>query len=215
MRPTLPPAGVLAFLVSAGLAGCPLPQPLPEYPTSGIITPPRIISDLVTPVDTVILVESGCSSDPTVPVFVLSASLVDENTFEQVEARWFVDYSPTSISNNPLQDQFVPGPSDGVSVERSLDSFYFHPYMADPLDQTSIPPETSPGQHYRDGGGLHVVELVVSNNFAPEPEPPAAPNPRPYRTPLKTATQTFETQVFRWVFHYVPSGTSGAICHYP
>jgi hypothetical protein len=33
--------------------------------------------------------------------------------------------------------------------------------------------------------------------------------------PLKNATQTFETQVYRWIFHYVPGGTPGAICNYP
>jgi hypothetical protein len=209
-----PVAGALALLLSAGLAGCPLPQPLPEYPTNGIITPPRIQSDQVTPGDTVVLVDASCSTDPTAQVFVLSASLVDENTFEQVEARWFIDYDPQRITMVPVKDQFIPGPSDGVSVERSLDSFYFAPYMSDPADP-SIPPESSPGQNYRDGGGIHVVELVVSNNFAPEPVPPAPPNPKPYRTPLKTETQTFETQVYRWVFHYVPAGTSGARCSYP
>lgn len=214
MSKDLPAAGALALLLSAGLAGCPLPQTLPEYPTNGIITPPRIQSDQVTPIDTVILVDASCSSDPTAQVFLLSASLVDENTIEQVEARWFIDYDPQRITVVPVKDQFVPGPADGVTVERSLDSYPFAPYMSDPPG-TGSPPESSPGQAFRDGGGIHVVELVVSNNFAPEPVPPAPPNPRPYRTPLKTATQTFETQVHRWVFHYVPTGTPGAACSYP
>ena len=41
------------------------------------------------------------------------------------------------------------------------------------------------------------------------------PNQRPWRTPLSTATQQFETQVYRWTFHYVPGGTIGAICSFP
>jgi hypothetical protein len=46
---------------------------------------------------------------------------------------------------------------------------------------------------------VHVVELVVSNGFAPEP------TSRPYRTPA----QGYETQFFRWVFRYVPGGACG------
>ena len=42
MKPTLPACGAMALLLGAALAGCPLPQTLPEYPTSGTITPPRI-----------------------------------------------------------------------------------------------------------------------------------------------------------------------------
>ena len=101
MRPHLPAA--LSLLLSAGLAGCPLPQPLPEYPTSGIITPPRIQSDQVTPIDTVLLIDAACSSDLTAQVFVLSASLIDENTFETVEARWFIDYDPQRITMVPVR----------------------------------------------------------------------------------------------------------------
>jgi hypothetical protein len=213
MTRALAARGALAILLGGSLAGCPIPQTLPEYPTSGTITPPRIQSDRVTPIDTVILVDASCSTDNTVPIFKLSASLVDENTYETVEARWFVDYDPQRDTIVPVQQQFIPGPSDGTTIERSLDSYLFRPYMSDPPDP-GPPPEYPVGQHYRDGGGIHVVELVVSNNFAPEPDPPAT-NPRPWRTPLKTATQSFETQVYRWVFHYVPKGTAGALCSYP
>ena len=59
------------------------------------------------------------------------------------------------------------------------------------------------------------MELVVSNGFARRTRRPVPPPDRPWRTPLKTATQTFETQVYRWVFHYVPTGTAGARCSYP
>ena len=61
-------------------------------------------------------------------------------------------------------------------------------------------------QGFRDGGGLHVVELVVSNGFAPDP----GPAERPWRSPATN----FETQVQRWVFHYVPAGAGGA-CGFP
>lgn len=200
MRPTLPAHGALALLLGAALAGCPLPQTLPEYPTSGTITPPRIQSDTVTPIDTVILVDAACSPAPT---FTLSARLVDENTFEKVEARWFVDYDPQRASVTPIAPiQFIDGPADGVTIERRLDDFVFKPYGFDPVGSEPA---------FRAAGGLHVVELVVSNNFAPEPASPA--HDRPWRTPLRTATQTFETQVHRWVFHYVPAGSG--VCGYP
>ena len=205
MRTTLPGRGALALLLGAGLAGCPLPQTLPEYPTSGTITPPRIQSDKVTPVDSVILVDAACA---TAPSFTLSATLVDENTFEKVEARWFVDYDPTVAASIPprLPPQIILGPADGVTIERRLEDFLFQPYGYDP-----------PGfeQVFRDGGGIHVVELVVSNAFADEVPPPVPAHDRPWRTPLRNATQTFETQVHRWVFHYVPSATPGARCGFP
>jgi hypothetical protein len=207
VKPTLPARCALVLLLGGTLAGCPLPQSLPEYPTSGTITPPRIQSDNVTPVDTVILVDAGCVVPPT-PVFTLSARLVDENTYEKVEARWFVDYDPERAANvSPvLPPQIIDGPADGVTIERPLDDFLFQPYGFDPVGGELA---------YRTGGGIHIVELVVSNNFAPEVPTPVPAHDRPWRTPLKTSTQTFETQVYRWVFHYVPTGTAGARCGYP
>jgi len=215
MSRTRPARSALAALLGASLAGCPIPQTLPEYPTSGAITPPRIQSDKVTPIDTLLLVDSGCAGADTDHVFLLSASLVDENTYEVVEFRWFVDYDPSRSTVKPVAtpDPFLPGPADGITIERVVPPFSFQPYTFDPPGY-GAPTEPRPGQNYRDGGGLHVVELVVSNNFAPEPAPPAS-NPRPWRTPLKTTTQTFETQVYRWVFHYVPTGSAGALCQFP
>jgi hypothetical protein len=216
MMTTLPARGALALLLGACLIGCPLPQTLPEYPTSGTITPPRIQSDRVTPGDTLILVDAGCAGADTDHIFRLSATLVDENTYEVVEFRWFVDYDPLRSTAKPVitpDDPFLQGPKDGVTIERVVPPFEFQPFTFDP-SQFGSPSEARPGQNFRDGGGLHVVELVVSNNFAPEPAPPAS-NPRPWRSPLTTATQTFETQVFRWIFHYVPTGTAGASCGFP
>jgi hypothetical protein len=207
MRTTLTGRGAPALLLAATLAGCPLPQTLPEYPTNGTITPPRIQSDKVTPGDTLILVDASCAASPA-PTFTLSASLVDENTFEVAEARWFVDYDPgrAATVTPVLPPQIIDGPADGVTIERKVNDYLFQPYGFDPAGSE---------QTYRTGGGLHVVELVVSNNFAKEEPPPVPAHERPWRTPYKTTTQTFETQVYRWIFHYVPTGTVGARCSYP
>jgi hypothetical protein len=206
MSTTLPQRVALALLLGTGLAGCPLPQSLPEYPANGPITPPRIQSDNVTPPGTVITVQANCLASPG-PAIALSALLIDENTIEPVEARWFVDYDPARSSVTPIPpNQRLDGPADGVTIARRLNDFTFRPYAFDPLGSE---------QAYRDGGGLHVVELVVSNAFASEEPPPVPAHQRPWRTPLTTATQQFETQVYRWTFHYVPGGTPGAICSYP
>ncbi len=213
MRSTLPGRGALALLLGAALAGCPLPQTLPEYPASGTITPPRIQSDSVTPSDTVILVDAGCPGLDTSHAFRLGATIVDENTYEPVEYRWFVDYDPQRATVRPLfpDRQFIPGTQDGVTIERAVPPLELQPYTFDPPLYGS-PTESKPGQNFRDSGGLHVVELVVSNAFASEDPAPVPAHARPWRTPLKNATQSFETQVYRWTFHYVPTG--GA-CSYP
>jgi hypothetical protein len=216
MSTTLPRRAALALLLGAALAGCPLPQNLPEYPANGTITPPRIQSDKVTPGDSVILVDAGCSGPDTAHAFRLGATLIDENTFEPVEYRWFVDYDPQRSTVRPLfpTGQFIPGPNDGITIERVVPPLDLQPYTFDP-PLFGSPTESRPGQAYRDSGGLHVVELVVSNAFASEDPAPVPPHDRPYRTPRKTATQSFETQVYRWVFHYVPAGTAGATCSSP
>ncbi len=210
------PRTALLVLLGASLAGCPLPQTLPEYPSGGTITPPRLQSDQVTPADSVILVDAGCAGLDTDHAFRLSATLIDENTYEPVEYRWFVDYDPQRSTVRPLFpiDQFIPGPEDGITILRVVPPLELQPYTFDPPLYGS-PTESRPGQSFRDSGGLHVVELVVSNAFAKEDPPPVPAHARPWRTPRKTATQTFETQVYRWVFHYVPAGTPGARCGYP
>lgn len=185
------------------LAGCPIPQTLPEYPTTGTVAPPRILSDLVLPPDTILKVAPDCAAPPA---FSLYVTLVDENTLETIEARWFIDYEPDRATRlyygAPL---IIPGPTDGITTTRPVvpagsppgtPSFTFEPYGFD-------------DQAYRDSGGLHVVELVVSQGFDATPEPGQSSLPLPYRTPAPQ----FETQVYRWVFHYVPAGTDGA-CGY-
>jgi len=174
------------------LAGCPLPQALPEFPSTGKITPPRIVSDQAIPADTVLEVDPACA---TAPVYQLSATLVDENTLEPIDARWFVDYRSTGANAVPQSREPILGPADGLDTVRPVSPWGFKPYDYDP---GPTPVEQAA---FRTGGGLHVVELVVSNGFEEDPGPPA----RPYRSPKAG----FETQVFRWIFHYVPSGGCG------
>jgi hypothetical protein len=177
------------------LAGCPIPQGLPEYPDSGTVAPPRIRADATTPEDSVILVAPDCVNGG--PAYLLTTVLVDDNTLEKVEVRWFLDYDPGTLRRLPLLTEEIPGPDDGITRTRAVTPFPFNPYQADPA--------TDP-QGFRDGGGLHVVELVVSNGFAPEPGPGEPALPRPWRTPQPN----FETQAFRWVFHYAPGGACSA-----
>ena len=179
----------LAPLLLLALAGCPLPQAVPTYPSTGAIAPPRIDTDAVSPSATTILVRPDCA---TAPAFTLAASVVDEDTLEADEARWFVDYDPRvqarwTITFGPKP---IPAPSDGLTTVRPVTPWTFQPYGFDPAGSE---------QAYRDGGGLHVVELVVSNGFAPQDDVAAA-------QPNRATKANFQTQVFRWVFHYAPGG---------
>lgn len=190
----------LAGLAALGalLAGCPIPQTLPDYPSTGAIAPPRLRSDLTTPGETVIEVAPDCAAPPT---FTLTASAAYDDTTKPFEARWFVDYRADRPSQARDQSREpIPAPENGVDVIRPITPWGFQPYAYDPgADEPAH-------QAFRDGGGLHVVELVVSNGFADDPGPPE----RPWRS----AAPNFETQVHRWVFHYVPSGAGGA-CGFP
>lgn len=185
-RATAPALSALAL--SALLSGCPLPQALPEFPSTGAITPPRIVSETATPLDTIIEVAPNCLTSPT---FTLSASLVYENTIDNVEARWFVDYLPGNLQREaPRRPPEVIQPVDDLTTVRAVTPWDFRPYDFD-----------ANGQASRDEGDLHVVELVVSNRF----QAGAGTGPRPYRS----TEANFATQVQRWVFHYVPGGSCG------
>lgn len=183
--------GALALL----LVGCPLPQALPDYPSTGTITPPRIRADLVTPLATILEVAPDC---PSPPVFTLTASAVFDDTTKPFEARWFVDYDPARPAQ--ARDQArepILAPLNGLDLVRPIGAWAFTPYAYDPgADEAGR-------RTFRDGGGLHVVDLVVSNGFAADP----GPAERPYRSPAPN----FETQVQRWAFHYVPGGA----CSFP
>jgi len=195
IRPAPAPLRPVLLATLALLAGCPLPQSLPEYPSTGKIAPPRIVSDAASPIDPVITLAPDCPGADADHVFTLGTLLIDENTAETVEARWFVDYEAGRSTDAPrLPPEIILGPKDQITLERPLTPFQFRPYVFDDAA-------------FRAGGGLHVVELVVSNGFKGTASEQAS-LARPWRTP---DTQ-FETQVYRWVFHYVPSG--GA-CGYP
>lgn len=198
-----------AFLAAALLlAGCPLPQPLPDYP-KGTVAPPRIVVDdnirPVTNPGTFVRVPVGCSPEP---VYTLDAFLRDTNTTEPFPVRWFVNYAPTSQPAFTIQQEdTVRGATDGAAdpTLRELPRAYaFRPYQFQPVPGTG-------GEVKGAAGALHVVELVVSNGFDPAADTSVDPLPAlPYRTPA----QGFEVQVYRWIFVLVPlSGTD--LCPFP
>jgi hypothetical protein len=171
-RARLAPAAGAAVLLALGAAGCPLPQPLAEVNRidGGTVTPPRVVVETARPADTRLLVPlAGC------PGVQLSASVDDVDTVELVEARWFVDYDPATafgIADNDLPQALPP------ETRRPVRPFTF-----------DVPP-------FDPATPLHVVELVVSNGFAPGTAPPRNRAPLP----------GFEIQVFRWAFGYAATG---------
>ncbi len=193
-----------ALCAAGGLAGCPLPQPLAEYPKGQPVTPPRIVTTTVTPADTTIFVPAGCTT--TAPQYTLAASLIDINTADKVTARWFVDYVPDpkmTTRVQPIWHDDVPAAPQPIPTQPDLSRVVppqiFYPY-------TSVAPIVGGITDPRAAGNLHVVELVVSN----DPSWPAdTATPLPYRSP----TAGYETQVYRWVFLVVdPATNPGVTC---
>jgi hypothetical protein len=187
-------AALLALLL---LAGCPLPQPLPDYPP-GTITPPRILQETLWPTsgESLIFVPDNCGSTEE-PEYTLEAKIYDANTIEQVEARWFVDYEPFDGSWTPEATPPVPPDLDPLVLTRTVPPFVFRPYNYPPRPGTGVP---DLGRPYRAPGTLHVVELLVSNSFDTAPD--ATPRNR-------AATPNFETQLHRWTFLVASGLTQG------
>ncbi|HSD20066.1 MAG TPA: hypothetical protein VLC54_08515 [Anaeromyxobacter sp.] len=191
-----------AAVAAVLLAGCPLPQPLPDYPEGEPITPPRIVVDdtirSVTYPESVVRVPAGCAQEP---VYQLSASLRDAITNENVVARWFVNYDPTNRpSVTPQFPEEIPPPDGGDQTLRATRPFEFPAYQ-----YASVAGSGERGSP----GALHVVELVVSNGFDPNADTPTAE--LPYRKPKLG----FEVQIYRWVFLTVapsPGGCTGVGC---
>jgi hypothetical protein len=180
----LVPAAIAALL----LAGCPLPQPLPDYPP-GTITPPRILQSTVFPSDPVVLAGTGCAPGDE-PSFELTARLFDSNNVEQIVARWFVNYKQGTPTEMPiLGDIAIPPNGDPNVLERALPAIPFGPGNAFRPDQ--YPPFDGVGE-------TRIAELLVSNNFQAEPASP------PWRQPATN----FEVQVHRWVFVLVPGAVN-------
>jgi hypothetical protein len=186
------PRSLAVLALGAALVGCPIPQPLPDYPL-GTVTPPRIVVDRIALSETVVRVPAGCTTHPT---YGLDATLIDVNTFEVVQARWFVNYDPTDLNfYPPKQEDDIPGANANPPVtERTVPTFTFDPYAAIP---TVGGTGGGSGQNV---GAMHVVELVVSNGFDPGADPGSPLAALPYRTPLPS----FETQMYRWMFLTVP-----------
>lgn len=191
-------AAAVAVALAIGLAGCPLPQPLPTYP-AGTITPPRILAASATAgVNSILLVPANC---PTPPKYDLDARIFYQNTVA-VEARWFVDYRPDvqhrTLILNAVRE--VPPDPNALILERQVPTFTFEPYGF-------VPPAELGGSAAKDAPGIvHVVELVVSNGFATPPGDELQPN----RTPATTADgiSQFEIQSYRWTFVNVPEDAS-------
>ena len=190
-----------ATLAAALLVGCPLPQPLPDYPEGQPVTPPRVVVDdtirSVAYPDSVVRVPAGC---PLEPVYPLSTSLRDAITNEDVVVRWFVNYD---LANQPtltpeFEDPIVGAGDD--AFDRETRTFEFPAYQYASVAGSGAT---------RSAGALHVVELVVSNGFDPSADSPTAE--LPYRKPKLG----FEVQVYRWVFLTVsptPDDCTGQAC---
>ncbi|HVO21340.1 MAG TPA: hypothetical protein VMU15_18910 [Anaeromyxobacter sp.] len=182
------------------LTGCPLPQPLADYP-KGTVTPPRILMDSIAYPDPVVAVPAGCTV--TAPSYDLTGTLVDSNTSETVVVRWFVDYDRQNsarcapvVPETPIQG---PGDSSSSPTQRAVHPpYHFAPYDHEAVVGTVGTPDAV--------GAIHVVEMVVSNNFDTGVDDVALCNPDtpattfPFRTPATSGGVTFETQTYRWVF---------------
>jgi hypothetical protein len=181
-----------AALPALLLAACPLPQPLPEYPEGQPVTPPRIVTGSVAFPETVVRVPASCAIEP---VIELSADLIDANTVDAVEARWFVNYDPENQDRRrPQLATQVPPDDDPLVIRRVVPPFRVEPYDYAPIVGFS---GSAPG-------AVHVVELVVSNGFDPRGDAAALPN--------RSALPGFETQLHRWVLLNVPESESAVPC---
>jgi len=183
--------GALLLAALAGgalLGGCPIPQPLPGVGSidGGLpITPPRILTTSAEP--GLAMTDYGpLASCPPGSLFEVSAEVIDENSEEPVEVRWFVDYAPDNqLLRTPLQVETLPPPTDPQQYKRFPKAFAFVPWDFD-----------------RPTERVHVVEMTISNGFLPVGA--AVP---PGDLPNRTAAPGYEVQIFRWTFQ--PSSTGG------
>jgi hypothetical protein len=172
-----------------------------------MVTPPRILMDSLMQPRSPTLVPSSCTA--TAPAYDLQAALVDANTGEPITARWFVDYDQQNSARCPpaKPEDVITGPGDQAAdpTRRTVPPYHFAPYDHDPV--LGGPDPAAPGV-------IHVVELVVSNQFDAASDlvslcTPAIPTTTfPFRTPASQDGVHFETQVYRWVFVNVPASAS-------
>ena len=172
-------------LALMGLVACPIPQEVPVFVVADAgISPPRIVTELAKPSQTIIYVKDNCPPGST---FNLSAVIRHEGKpaglDEQIEARWLVDYSEQRPAINGQQ-------TIRAAEEKLVAGYPLEPFSFKPLVLTS--------------SSVHVVELVVSNGFQESDGGTALP--------FRSAAPGFETQVFRWVFQIVPATDSRGVC---
>jgi hypothetical protein len=173
-----------------GLGACFIPQPLPGVGSidAGLpITPPRVQTTSAVP--QLAMTDYGpLASCPAGSAFSISANVIDENTEEPIEVRWFVDYDPGNQAlRTPLQVETLPPPTDSKQYTRYPKPFVFIPWDFDRPTQR-----------------VHVVELTVSNGFLPVGA--AVPEGD---LPNRTAAPGYEVQVFRWTFQPAAAGGCG------
>jgi len=186
-----------AVVAAAALAGaCPLPQPLPGVGSvdAGItITPPRVYTASVHPAIPITTYgpPAVCNGGAQ---FSVSASIIDENTGEPVDVRWFADYDPTSQAHiAPLSTQTLPAPPDPSQFIRTPNALVFFP---SDFDNGQPAPRA------------HVVQMVISNGFAAAPDggfQPSLDGGLPYQEPAPS----YEVQEFRWTFTPQADGGCG------
>lgn len=193
MRPTVPPrwTATAAVLAATALLGaCPLPQPLPGVGNidAGLpITPPRVVTASARPAQALTAYGPPSACDGGAE-YQVKADVIDENTDEQVEVRWFVDYDAANQRlAQPLQVEVLPPPTDATQVLRQPAPFPFQPSDFD----TPSP-------------RVHVVEMTVSNGFLPlgQPVPDGG-------LPNREPATGYEVQLFRWSFQEQPDGGCG------
>ena len=195
-----------ALSAVAALAGCPIPQPLSEYP-AGTVTPPRILTGTPTrDAEGIIPVPANCPGPA--PQYDLGARVFYQQPTHGIRARWFVDYrKDLQPRYTPLGDFDVPRDPDPNVLERTVPPFTFRPYEFAPAAELGIPSGAPP---YASPGLVHVVELVVSNGF--DPDATAEPNRTPALVP--GGSTRFEIQTYRWVFVTAPV-TPGCVAGEP
>ncbi len=167
---------VLGAAVAAA-AACPLPQPIPGVTRidGGTITPPRIAVSSAQPSGTIIYYDPAFCGVKGTPGFTLGASVVDQNTDEVIDVRWFLDYDQTQATVYPWgPEQQLPAPNDPEQFTRAVTPRTFNPEL-EPFIVNPSPP--------------HVVELVVTNGGFTD-------TPLPNRSP----SGGYEVEIFRWVF---------------
>ena len=191
-----------AAVAAVLLAGCPLPQPLPDYPEGEPVTPPRIVVDdtirSVTYPESVVRVPAGCAQEP---VYQLSTFLRDAITNENVVARWFVNYDPTNRpSVTPQFPEEIPPPTGVIrpSARRARSS---SPRIS-----------TLPSR----GAAREAARVrCTSSSSSCRTDSIRTRTRRPPSFPYRKPKLGFEVQVYRWVFLTVapsPGGCTGVGC---